>query len=97
MRGVLEAKGRTWEQLRLASFVSGFVGDIVLDRTGLSGGQFDLSLRWQFDLGADANLDSDRPSDIRGALEEQLGLKLERAEELVEVLVVENVAMPSAN
>jgi uncharacterized protein (TIGR03435 family) len=95
-RGVREIVGNTWEQIRLASWVSGFTKSVVLDRTGLSG-QFDLALRWQFDVAADATVNADRPATIEAALEEQLGLKLEPAREPVEMLVVDNVAMPSEN
>lgn len=76
---------------------------MVIDKTGLTG-DFDLDLRFTPDatlgLGAAAGgpqtIDANGPS-LFTALQEQLGLKLESQRTLVEVLVVEQAARPSAN
>ena len=62
----------------------------VVDRTGIAG-EFDITLEWAFDQGADNG-----PS-IGTALQEQLGLRLEAQKGAVEVLVVDHVERPSAN
>ncbi len=61
----------------------------VLDRTGIAG-EFDITLEWAFDPGADNG-----PS-IGTALQEQLGLKLEAQKGAVDVLVIDRVERPSA-
>jgi uncharacterized protein (TIGR03435 family) len=86
---------------QLASVLSGQVGRIVNDKTGLTGG-------WDFEMtftptgnrppgagpGDVAPIDSDAPS-IFTALQEQLGLKLEPAKAPVDVFVIENVERPT--
>jgi len=95
--GVLIGTGLTMSNL--ASGVSQFVGGIdriVVNRTELIG-TFDVDLRWRPEsslaagsqTGA-ASLDSDAPSFFT-ALEEQLGLKLERTNGPVDVLVIDHV------
>ena len=56
----------------------------------------------EFDLGATLSATGNTTGNVAGvtvftALEEQLGLKLERRRELVDVLVVDSVQMPSEN
>jgi uncharacterized protein (TIGR03435 family) len=70
----------------------------VFDRTGLTG-HFDLQLEYDGPFsGAFAN----RQSSIDGvsiftALQEQAGLKLEAAREVVDVLVIDFAQMPTPN
>jgi uncharacterized protein (TIGR03435 family) len=95
-RGSLSVSGNDWNQFGLARFLSGEVERVVLDRTGLQG-HFDFVLQWQKDpqataAGATTNLPS-----IFVALEEQLGLKLERRMEPVDVLVVDQLTRPTPN
>ena len=82
----------------LAATLSGFVGRIVQDRTGLTG-NFDLDLRWTPDqLGnqppGDAKPLADGPS-IFTAVQEQLGLKLESTKAPLDVLVIDRVEKPT--
>jgi uncharacterized protein (TIGR03435 family) len=61
-------------------------GNLVLDRTGVDGA-WDCDLSWSRE---------DGPSFFT-ALQQQLGLKLEATNTLVEVLVVDHVSPPSEN
>jgi uncharacterized protein (TIGR03435 family) len=77
---------------RLGSFPS--IGRVVVDRTGLQG-------LWDFNVAFMPPLPDGTESPvappIRAALQEQLGLKLESDRAPVEVLVVDQVEMPSEN
>jgi bla regulator protein blaR1 len=75
----------------LADILAGdATGQYVVDRTGLSG-RFDLELKWAPDLAP-----SDLPS-IFTAVQEQLGLKLERDQLQTDVLVIDRFERPSEN
>jgi uncharacterized protein (TIGR03435 family) len=76
---------------QLASSLSRRVDRIVVDRTGLNG-LFDVDLQWAAVTAAS----NDGPS-IFTAVQEQLGLRLERARAPVEVLVIDSVEPPTAN
>jgi len=86
-------------------FLSNTVERPVIDRTGLRG-VFDIKLRWSPAQGergpfgpataAAADAYPDRPS-LFTAVQEQLGLKLERAKGPVDVLVIDSVAHPTEN
>jgi uncharacterized protein (TIGR03435 family) len=89
---------------QLATTLSNFVGRLVVDRSGLSGG-YDFDLQWTPErpvdpLGASAGLfptppaDADRPS-IFTALSEQLGLALQSSKGPVEVLVIDRIERAS--
>lgn len=72
---------------------------MVVDKTGFTG-IFDGNVRFAPDE-SPANVQA-QPEDISGpsiftALEEQLGLKLEPAKGLVDVLVIDDVKKPSEN
>jgi len=72
----------------------------VLDRTGLTEG-FDLHLKWAAELpatapGSGTGVDPTGLS-IFTAIREQLGLKLESANEPIEILVIDQVQKPSEN
>jgi uncharacterized protein (TIGR03435 family) len=86
--GSLTANAVTMEML--VAVFSGFeaIGRIVEDRSGLSGA-FDLELTW-------AASPNDAPS-IFTAVQEQLGLKLERATGPVDVLVIDHIDRPTEN
>ena len=87
--------GRKASMARLASYLSLMLMTPVTDETELSG-DFDFELIWGF-------LDGDRParptdpSEVSVALQEQLGLRLERAKRPIDVLVVDHFEKPSAN
>ena len=84
----------------LATTLSGIVGRMVKDETGLDGA-FDLQLTFTPERSsampggpAAPPIDANAPS-IFAALNEQLGLKLEARRAPVDVLVVDRVEMPS--
>jgi len=87
-----------------AENLSGLVGRLVVDRTGLSG-TFDVTLAYTPDSGQlgyqlrnDANApDPSAPPSIFTALQEQLGLKLDSQTGPVDVLVVDHAEEPSPN
>jgi uncharacterized protein (TIGR03435 family) len=80
------------------------VGRIVVDRTGLTG-TFDIDLRWTPDrpfadptqsAAAAPSRDGNEPP-LFTALQEQLGLTLERTKGPVDVLVIDRVERPTPN
>jgi uncharacterized protein (TIGR03435 family) len=80
----------------LASALSGVTGRTVVDHTDLEG-PFDFELRYAPPAGgAEPPPPSDQPS-VFTAVQEQLGLKLEAANEPIEVLVIDQVSMPTEN
>lgn len=72
----------------LATFLSGPLARVVVDRTALTG-LFDAELEWSPDQSS-----TDKPS-IFAAAQEQLGLKIESARAPVEVLVIDHVERPT--
>jgi len=76
----------------LAAHLTGRVGMTVLDRTGLSG-RYDFTLQCS---GEDKQSDSDWPS-IFTALQEQLGLKLQKIKGPVPYLVIDHIEKPTEN
>lgn len=102
--GRLAAGGVTMAQV--AASLSSRVSRVVSDRTGLTGA-FDLQLEWTPDQipsrpagvvppDAPPLPPPDGPS-LFTALQEQLGLKLESARGLVDVLVIDRVERPTEN
>ena len=75
----------------LAGALQGYVGDPVLDETGLKG-LYDLNL----DFIIDESLSAEGPR-VFEAMQDQLGLKLEARKGPVEVVVIDHVERPSAN
>ena len=75
----------------LAGLLTRQAGRPVEDHTGIAG-LYDVRLEWD----ESQSMDSGLPS-LFGALEEQLGLKLNPAKGTVQVLVVDNVQRPSGN
>jgi uncharacterized protein (TIGR03435 family) len=96
--GRLRAGGMPLSQV--ANTLSGLVGRVVVDRTGLSG-------NWDFELvfdpstvagvrpGADFSPSAPDAPSIFTAIQEQLGLKLEPTKGPAEVLVVDSVERPT--
>jgi uncharacterized protein (TIGR03435 family) len=94
--GSYVAKGIEWSLGSLISSLGLLLQRPVIDRTGLSG-QYDIDLRWQVP-GSGPQSDSEAgKSTLFAALEDQLGLKLERSEEPVEFLVIDSVEPPTEN
>ncbi|MFZ0743207.1 MAG: TIGR03435 family protein [Terracidiphilus sp.] len=77
----------------LAYSLSGTVGRLIVDKTGLTG-KYDIDLKWSMD---DAPAASDPNPSIFTALQEQLGLKLESTRAPVDTIVIEHLDKPSEN
>jgi uncharacterized protein (TIGR03435 family) len=67
----------------------------VVDRTNLTG-TFDIKLRWTPFQAAQSGVQQDAPT-LFSALQEQLGLKLEPREELIDVVVIDHIERPTPN
>jgi uncharacterized protein (TIGR03435 family) len=93
----LDGKGVTMEMLatNLSRSYNSSLGRNVVDKTRLIG-TFDIHLTWTIDTLNASPTDMGGPS-IRGALQEQLGLKLEASKGAVEVLVIDGVEKASGN
>jgi uncharacterized protein (TIGR03435 family) len=89
--GRLVLKSTRGNLARFVEILSGFVGTLVIDDSGLSG-EFDFTLEWV----QDANADVTGPS-LFTALQEQLGLKLESTRKPVPAVIVEHIERPSEN
>lgn len=76
----------------LVSDLSGRLGQMVVDKTGLTG-DFDFTLQWTVDPSKNADTDA---SAFLTAVQDQLGLKLERQSTPTEVLVIDH-AEPISN
>lgn len=72
---------------------AGNVHRIVIDKTGLTG-RFEFSYKWATDPSVP---DAGARVSFMTALEEQLGLKLERTRGLIDVLVIDSVERPTPN
>ena len=91
------AGGATLESI--ASSLQVFMNKRVVDRTGLQGiHEYELEFDYEAtrSTGSDAN-EAQAGGSVFTAVQEQLGLKLERRPETVDVLVVDSVEMPSEN
>jgi uncharacterized protein (TIGR03435 family) len=77
----------------IAEELSLIAGRVVVDKTNLAG-RYDLKLDWTAD---DAPATDNSGPSLFTAIQEQLGLKLEPAKEPLPVLVIDNVAQPTAN
>ncbi|MGA8110922.1 MAG: TIGR03435 family protein [Acidobacteriaceae bacterium] len=77
----------------LSTLLSGSLGRIVVDRTGLTG-HYDLTLTWTPD---DQQALPDSGPSLITALEEQLGLRLQATRAPAPVLVIDHIEKPSAN
>ena len=103
-RGHVEGLGTA--MTGLAGYLQTLLGDLVLDKTGLTA-SYDFKLTWVPDeaqagkpgaqgVPATNGAEESGPS-IFTALQEQLGLKLEATKGPVETLVIERVEKPSEN
>lgn len=97
-RGQFTGRGITIGSL--VGYLSGTLGQPVVDKTGLNG-NYDAKLRWTPDDAAEPSQTSGAPLDsgpsLFSALQEQLGLKLESAKEPVDTIVVDHLERPSEN
>ena len=80
--------------------LTGQLGRIVVDKTGLTG-KYDITLQWAPDdnrgASPDAGSTADSGPSIFTALQEQLGLKLDATKGPIDTIVVDHVEMPSEN
>jgi uncharacterized protein (TIGR03435 family) len=77
----------------IAGILTGLAGRRVLDKTGVMG-RYDVDLRYTPDL---EPTDSPEEQSLFGALQTQLGLKLESTRGPIEILIVDHIERPSAN
>jgi uncharacterized protein (TIGR03435 family) len=85
----------------IAGMLTGLAGRRVLNKTGLTG-RYDVDLRYTPDSGqapgaAPEPTDSPDEESLFGALQTQLGLKLESTRGPIEILIVDHIERPSAN
>jgi len=82
----------------LAVSLSGQVGRLIVNKTGLDG-KYTIDLKWQPDpmAAGSSPAGNDALPDLFTALEEQLGLKLEPAKGPVNVYIVDHAEKPSEN
>ena len=88
----------------LAEELSKRLGRVVIDKTGIQG-RYDILLSWTPDdgtvspsnAGSGISASADSGPSIFTAIQEQLGLKLESQRGPVQVLVIDNIDMPTAN
>jgi uncharacterized protein (TIGR03435 family) len=108
-RGRLRLRNAT--TANLAGALMGVLDRPVIDRTGISG-HYDVALNWTVDDFQASRLPAELPApgdskefstlttdfpDLFTALQEQLGLKLESAKGLVDVMVIDRIERPSEN
>jgi len=93
-RGGTVAAGACASLASIANSVGNRLQALVIDKTGLAG-QYRYDIYFGPDLTPqDAAVNPNLPSFV-GALEEQLGLKLERTRGLVDVVVIDSASMPT--
>lgn len=78
------------DMTRLAALLTPRVGSPVVNATGLKG-QFDVTLEFSTDPNAQSAID---PVSVFTAVQEQLGLRLDRRSVPIEVLVIDHVERP---
>ena len=97
-RGLIVSGGVTLDQF--ARNISGMPGGEVDNRTGLTG-LYSVKLTFSRQRTASASLDAsavvDDAPDLFTALQEQLGLKLQREKTMMPVFVIDHVERPSEN
>jgi len=89
--GRLRLRSTRGNTRRLAEILTGQLGELVADRTSLSG-EYDFTLEWTPNL----NESAAGPS-LFTALDEQLGLRLEAAKSAVQAIVIDRIERPSEN
>jgi len=93
-RGSIQSMGQPLKPL--VNALTQQLGQPIVDRTGLTG-YYNFTLTWTPEgLAPTANENSNAPS-IFTALQEQLGLKLERVKAPMQILVIDHIERPSEN
>ncbi|HEV8393061.1 MAG TPA: TIGR03435 family protein [Vicinamibacterales bacterium] len=77
------------DMARLVEILTGVLGELVIDRTGLSGG-YDFTLEWA----PNAN-ESAAGASLFTAIVEQLGLRLESGNQPMEAIVIDRIERPT--
>lgn len=96
MNGVVQLVSRGYSLSRLVAHIQANVGRAVVDRTGLPG-QFDITLEHAMTEAPSTTGDQAKALPLFTAIQDQLGLKLESRKERMEVLVIDQVEMPTPN
>jgi uncharacterized protein (TIGR03435 family) len=87
---------------RLAGFLGGVLGRVVIDETSLTG-PYDVDMQWRPDIGLSPDLTEAAKARIEArpalpvALREQLGLELQSRRAPVTLVVVESIAPPTSD
>jgi uncharacterized protein (TIGR03435 family) len=94
----MQTIGRGVDMTHLAAELTGDLGRIVVDKTGLTG-NYDFVLNWAAEnMSGSAGSDGNAPGgSLFTALQEQMGLKLVATKGPVPVLVIDGVERPSEN
>ena len=79
----------------LTTRLAQLLGRPVLDKTGITG-RYDFTLEIHYDDPSDHG-DASLSAAVFGALQEQLGLKLEAGKEPIDILVIDHIERPSGN
>lgn len=87
--GRLRLQSTRGNMTRLAEILTGQVGELVVDQTGLSG-EYDFTLEW-----APALNESAGGASLFTALIEQLGLRLDSGKRPMEAIVIDHVERPT--
>lgn len=86
-----------WTMARLADFLQPFAtGRPVVDRTGIEG-EFHIALNFSPDQPAGADPPPNAGPDIRTAIQEQLGLRLDSVKVPFDYVVIDHIEKPGAN
>jgi uncharacterized protein (TIGR03435 family) len=86
-----------WSMTNLADFLRIAVERPVIDRTGVDG-NYRINLNFSIsNLGATTEPPAGAGPDIRTALQEQLGLRLEATQAPVEMVIIDHIEKPSEN
>ena len=103
--GPLSIRSRAMTMAQLAKLLSSRTGRRVEDRTGLTG-LYDVYLEWKATLTAPPSPDAGSPdflpadpapSSVFGAIEQQLGLRLESIKGTADVIVIDRIERPDPN
>lgn len=86
--GMVRYRGAPWSAI--VDRIAGALDRRLVDRTGLSGA-FDVELTYGLAL----STSGDEPGDIFTAVQQQLGLKLERGSAPIDVTVIDRVSRPT--
>ena len=88
----------------LAGHFSGINNRVIIDKTGLTGA-YDVRLQWERDPAPAAPAEASAPvtqaaphaPSLFDAMEQQLGLRMQKTKAAVEVMVIDKIEKPSAN